>query len=152
MEAYIIIGQGAAGKSSLVRALTGVRNAEERLMARAAGGTFRLWARDSSLQEARISPSAFIAEVTGRAVDAALCTLWPRRCRSKGVVYPDANGYISAFQTAGWLVKNAVIVYGGGPPVVVPLPPGGGAASFVNARTVPFNTTAAAVRAHWGWV
>jgi len=153
MDVYIIIGNPSVGKSSLVRALTGIRNADERLMARQVGNTFSLWAKDSSLQEASIDPAAFIADVAARNVDAALLTLWPRSRRSQGIVYPDDAGYIRDFQNAGWQVQPVVILDRGQPPApVVNLPNGVTSTNFSNLQAIPFNSFAATVRTHWNWV
>lgn len=153
MDAYIVIGQASAGKSSLVRALTGIRNADRRLMARQFGSPFSLWAKDSSLQEASIDPAEFIADVTGRNVDAVLFTLWPRSRRSQNVVYPDAAGYIQDFQNAGWQIQPIAILDRGQPPApAVKLPNGIASTNFSNLPAIPFNSFVAMVRTHWNWV
>lgn len=152
MDTYIIIGRASVGKSSLVRALTGIRNADERLMASLGGTNFKLWAKDSSLQEARIDPLSFIADVTARNVDAVLLTLWPQSRTSGGVVYPDAAGYIREFVRAGWIIQPVVILNTGGPMIPVILPAGVLSTHISNVRTVPFNTFVGSVRAHWGWI
>jgi GTPase SAR1 family protein len=152
MDAYIIVGKASVGKSSLVRALTGIRNADKRLMAKPSAPNFTLWAKDSSLQEARINPQSFIAEVTFQNVDAALCTLWPRSCRSKGIVYPDAARYIRVFQTAGWNIQPVILLDNGSSTFSVSFPGTVLSSRFSNVRTNPFNSFAALIRAHWGWI
>ena len=151
MDAHIIIGRASVGKSSSVRILTGIRNNGRRLMARPAGADFQLWAKDSSLQEAGITPQEFIATVTEQNVDAVLLTLWPQGRRSKGVQYPDAAGYIDDFIAAGWKIRPVVLLSSSGSTLTVSLPAGTRSAHFVNDHAVPFNTFAGTLRAYWGW-
>lgn len=146
MDAYIIIGHPSSGKSSLVRALTGLRNDGKQLMARKTEAPFNLWAKNSSLQEARVSPQEFIDDIARQKVDAALCTLWPRSCRSHGITYPDAFGYVQAFQAAGWDIQPIVILAINDLQISVSLPDGVRTEVFRNYKTKPFNPLAASVR------
>lgn len=152
MDAYIIIGNGGVGKSSLVRALTGVRNTDRRLMASVNVPNFLLWAKDSSLQESRVAPGKFIADAVAQGVDATLCTLWPRSAISKGIVYPDASGYIQDFQAAGWNVQPVVLLDDGVSILSLALPATVISRGFSNLRSTPFNSLAASVRTYWGWI
>jgi len=151
MDAYVIVGNASTGKSSLVRALAGIRNEDRRLMAYATTGTFVLWAKDSSLQESRILPSDFIATVALNRPEAVLCTIWPRGCTSKGITYPNCAGYLQAFIAAGWTIKPLVVLDSGLPPTMPPLPSSVAVTSFSNLRTNPFNNFAASIRSHWNW-
>lgn len=151
MDAYIIIGEAEVGKSSLIRALTGIRNDDERLISLRGGPDFQLWAKDSSLQEASVEPRDFISEATGKMVDAVLCALWPKSRRSKGVTYPDELGYLQAFHAAGWTIQPIVVLAKGGNHPTVRLPVGVTSTNFSNIRTSPFNSFSASVRLHWGW-
>lgn len=151
MDAYVIVGNASAGKSSLVRALTGIRNQDQRLMAYAATGNFVLWAKDSSMQEARILPQDFIDTATLHRPDAILCTMWPRGCTSKGVSYPNCTGYLQEFIAAGWTIKPLVVLNGSSPPVLPELPATVTWSPFSNLRTTPFNELAASIRNHWNW-
>jgi len=152
MNAYIIIGNPSAGKSSLVRALTGIGKADTRLLATLSGMHFTLWAKDASLQEKRVSAQKFISDVVGKGVDATLCTLWPRSSTSKGIVYPDALGYIRDFQAVGWIVQPLVLLDHGSSTLSITPPPPVTARNFSNIQTAPFNSFAASVRVYWGWV
>ena len=151
MDAYVIVGSASAGKSSLVRALAGIRNKDRRLMAYATTGTFVLWAKDSSLQESRILPQDFIATVALHSPDAVLCTMWPRGCTAKGVSYPNCAGYLQEFIAAGWTIKPLIALDNGAPPAMPTLPATVVGSSFSNLRTNPFNEFAASVRKHWNW-
>lgn len=151
MDAYIIIGIQSVGKSSVVRGLTGIRNEDERLMATQFGTTFTLWAKDSSLQEAGISPIDFIADVSARNVDSVLLSLWPRSKRSREILFPGPDLYIQAFQKAGWKIQPVAILDRGQPPMVT-LSTGIQSNRFSNLSSMPFNSLVARVRAYWNWV
>jgi hypothetical protein len=151
MDAYIIIGIQSAGKSSVVRGLCGIRNEDKRLMATQFGTTFLLWAKDSSLQEASISPTDFIADVSTKKVNSVLLTLWPRSKRSREVLYPGPDLYIQAFQQAGWQIQPVAILDRGQMPNFV-LPAGVKSNQFQNLPSMPFNSLVARVRSCWNWV
>lgn len=151
VDAYIIIGQDSVGKSSLVRALTGIRNHDKRLMTRLVGPDFCLWAKDSSLLEAEVDPAAFVAEINGKGVNAVLLTLWPRSRKSKGTTYPDAATYIQVFVAHGWSIQPVVLLDRWGTAPSVTLSPGIGSSHFTNSSNAGFNTLAALVRTYWGW-
>lgn len=151
MQAYIIVGEASAGKSSVVRALSGVRNSDERLMARTSGHRFSLWAKDSSLQEARITPQEYIREARRRNKDAVLLTLWPRAVRPRSGNphrFPNAHGYIQEFLLAGWRIQDVVTL--NNPPGLT-LPAGVTSTNFNNVHTNPFNVFTASIRANWNW-
>lgn len=159
MKAYIIIGCTASGKSSLVRALTGVRNKGRRMMEDVNGANFELWAEDSSLQEACIPPDKIIAEVNSLGVDAVLLTLWPQGRKSKKKPCPSAAGYLSAFQAAQWTLQTVVLlsdlsnVSAARTRAMAGFVPPAGVQTFVASHRPPAsNKMAAQVRAVWSWL
>lgn len=149
MDAYIIIGRQRVGKSSVIRALTGLRGAGQRLMMPLSGPNFQLWTENMSLQETPIAPAAFISKIAAKPVQAVLIALWPRECNSRGITYPDHNAYIAAFTGAGWTIKHIVHLYSGtsAPPIGVSSP----FTSLTSSPALPFNKLAADIRLLWHW-
>ena len=151
VKTYIVIGDASAGKSSVVRALSGVRNSDERIMARTGGKKFSLWAKDSSLQEARITPQEYIGEAKLRNTDAVLLTLWPRAVSPRSGNpnrFPNAHGYIQEFLNEGWSIQDVVTLNN---PLTLSLPPKLSSTNFNNVHTNPFNVFVASIRANWNW-
>jgi hypothetical protein len=148
MDAYLIVGNPNTRKSSLARALTGGFNRSRRDIALAGGrGTLRLYARAGSLQDARSSPDDFVGEVARQRCDALLCCLLPAAHPHAPDQLPAAAAYVARFERAGWRIA-AIAVLG---------QDRGGLRSprlqqFPQAGTAPINVTAAAVRAHFGWM
>lgn len=152
MDAFIVIGNESTGKSSIVRSLTGIRNSDERLIKFSSGNIYKLWAKDSSLQEARITPQEFIQEAVQRNVDAVLLTLWPRQVTPRNPnqgPFPDAGGYIQEFITAQWNIQDIVTIDN---PTLLNIPPNINTRNFNNNHAQPFNILVNTIRAYWSWV
>lgn len=154
MDAFIIIGKESAGKSSLIRSLSGVGTFDKRIMETTANAVFTLWARHSSLQEALITPAQFITEVQNENVGAALLALLPRSStrtvpgRAKRVLFPDPYGYIRSFIAAGWNIQDIATI---NDPKISYLPPSLNVRNFTNSSAQPFNVFSASVRQYWHW-
>lgn len=148
MDAYLIVGNPNTRKSSLVRALTGCFNRSLRDIQPVDGRrALRLYARVGSLQDTRTGPDDFVAEVGRQRCDAVLCCLLPAPHPHAPDDWPAAADYVDRFERAGWRIA-AIAVLG---------QDRGGLRSprlqqFPQAGTAPINATAAAVRAHFGWV
>jgi hypothetical protein len=148
MDAYLIVGNPNTRKSSLVRALTGAFNRSLRdIQPLGRGRPLRLYARVGSLQDRHMSPDDFVAEVGRVRCDALLCCLLPAAHPHAPDQLPAAAAYVARFERAGWRIA-AIAVLG---------QDRGGLRSprlqqFPQAGTAPINVTAAAVRAHFGWM
>lgn len=148
MDAYLIVGNPNTRKSSLVRALTGAFNRSLRDIQPADGRrALRLYARAGSLQDTRTGPDDFVDEVARQRCDALLCCLLPAAHPHAPDDWPAAAAYVERFERAGWRIA-AIAVLG---------QERGGLRSprlrqFPQSGTAPINVTAAAVRAHFGWV
>lgn len=148
MEAYLVVGNPHTRKSTLVRALTGAFNRSLRDIQPLSGRPpLRLYARVGSLQDRLTTPDDFVAEVGRLRCDALLCCLLPAAHPHAPTELPAAAAYVARFERAGWHVA-AIAVLG---------QERGGLRSpwlrqFPQAGTAPINVTAAAVRAHFGWL
>jgi hypothetical protein len=146
MNAYLLIGGNHTRKSTLLRCLTGCFNRSVRDIELLRGGSVKLYARVAALQASRTEPGEFIAEVAAtRCSDVAL-VLWPEANPLDAKRYPDAAGYIAAFQAAGWKIAKVAVV--GAHPLALKLP---GVARFSNVLHQPINTSAQLIRSHFGW-
>jgi hypothetical protein len=164
---WVIVGEGDAGKSTTVRALTGARDQELFSIAAAGGGIIpNTFIMPTSLQEFGVLPADFISRVAGNywqrkgagpvqpgefpfgmPFDNVLLSL--RENAMNGC--PAANDYLAAFAAAGWHVQSPIINLAmSGPSYRAPAPhitldvdggPG-----------VPANRKASAIRAAWGWL
>jgi len=146
MDAYFIVGEPNARKSSILRSLTGCANRSIRDIRLANGRNIRVYARVSSLQESETTPQQFIAEAGSKGVDAVVFCLWPYANSKKPAAYPDAASYVAAFQQASWnFIACAVL---GGTRFRPNTPR---VHTFPGAVVDPINVTAAAVRQHYRW-
>jgi hypothetical protein len=147
MDAYIIIGNPNTRKASVVRSLTGCFNRSVRdIMPLGAKSSMRVYARVGALQETRTAPEDFLVEVGSKRCKAVLLCLSPSARPNEPGLYPDAQGYLTLFNAAGWRI-HAIAVLGQN---------AGGVRSpnlqqFIQAGIAPINVTAHAVRAHFGW-
>ena len=159
MDIYLVIGDPGVGKSSLVRALTGVRATRHsvdsiRTMEYATLATpphFTIWAKDASLQEVDIPPEKIIDHVKKLRVDAVLLVLWVNGRRSKGRPQQSASVYINKFLAEGWSIKNVAQIVGG-IASSISLPAGVICHTFTNLKSAPFNRFVSNVRASWNWI
>ena len=116
------------------------------------GNTYEMWAKDSSLQEARITPQDFIQEASQKNIDAVLVTLWPRRVTPRTGNqnrFPDAGGYIQEFINAGWNIQDLVTLDN---PILQNIPGGINTRNFNNNHAQPFNSLVSGIRNYWSWI
>jgi hypothetical protein len=147
LDVYLIIGNSNTRKSSVVRSLTGCFNRSVRDVALHGGkGAVRLYARAGALQETRTTADDFLAEAARTRCAAVLCCLLPSANPNDPEAFPQAQGYISSFEAAGWRIR-AVAVLGQNDGDVRHAH----ARQFTQAPTTPINLTARDVRLHFGW-
>ena len=147
MDLYVIIGNPNTRKSSLIRSLTGCFNRSLRDIQPVDGKTaLRLYARVGSLQDTRTTPQAFAEEVARVRCDAVLCALAPTAYPHQAALYPDAVAYLAHFKSEAWRLRSIAVLGQNAGDVRSPV-----LRQFAQATTWPINTTARAVRAHFGW-
>lgn len=147
MDAYLIVGEPNARKSSVLRALTGCANRSVRDIRLASGLDVEMYARVSSLQESKTTPAQFINEASTKGPQTVVFCLWPFANPLPAAKCPDADGYIAAFQRAGWnLIACAVLGHTTYRPTMQRV------RHFPAATGDPINVTAAAVRSHFRWL
>ncbi len=143
---YAIIGDGSTRKSSTSRALTGVGQRKQVSVA-TVSGPLDIFVCIQSLQEAGISPQAFIAEVTNGGYQNALVTLWD----SPGNGHPAGSTYLQDFANAGWSIQQIVVL--GVSQLLHPLSNAMPQPNYVaNATAIPVNQIASHARGWWGWL
>jgi len=150
---FIVVGDANAGKSALIRCLTG--------LSRRRDGTWRVATEQnpdmpifvliSALQESENyarTPAQFIKDVNEKGFENVLVPL--RRSRSRG--FPDCYEYINAFHNAdGWEIMQIVVLGEGFEENRLP-------AGLLNLLVInlpqenPANHNAANVRRQWGWI
>jgi hypothetical protein len=100
------------------------------------------YVQPQSLQEAGVSPTAFIQRVKKAGVDAAIVALRFSQVRGQ----PSATGYIRAFQQAGWKIAGHAVL---GQAQTLP---GLSGIAILNAPNLPSNEVARQIRGNWGFV
>ena len=145
-DAYLLIGNSNTRKASLLRSLTGCFNRSLRDIELLNGKPMRLYVRVAALQESRTDPADFIAEVGRARCTAVAFALLPEANPLDSERWPDAHAYIAAFKAAGWNLRRTALLG------AHPIKPGlVDTARFPNVLHQPINTSAAALRAHFGW-
>jgi hypothetical protein len=148
VDAYIVIGNPNTRRASLIRSLTGCFNRSVRDIALRDGkAVIRLYARAGSLQETRATAADFIAEAGKSRCAAVLCCLSPDQSSSHADLYPPAQDYLAAFESAGWKLRAIAVLGQNAGGVRGPL-----LRQFPLAPTAPINLTSRAVLDHFGWV
>jgi hypothetical protein len=145
-EVYAVIGEANTRKSSTVRCLTGV--SQRRLVTvMTATGPIDIFVQIQALQEATISPAAFIGSVANANYPRVLVPLRDTGFNGQ----PPGADYIAQFMGAGWPIHQIVVLGAGNPSH--PLPAGTPNANFVpGSANAPVNQTAAQIRGWWGWL
>lgn len=147
MKLYLVVGHRHTRKASVARALTGgVGRSVRDVQPETGGSPFGLYVRCNALQEAKLSPAAFISEAQARRCTAVLACLWPQADPMAPQQHPDAAQYLAAFRAAGWVLQKVAVL-------------GQDAGGFKGAQTLhlpfastqPVNATARAVRQHFRW-
>lgn len=146
VEVFIILGDRNKGKSSVIRALSGVGRAKAVEIA-TFNGAFKTHVELQSLQESGILPVNFIAKIHAAKHKRVLVALW---LKGKNPQLPSGQSYIEQFVHAGWRISEiAILGVGNAPlnlPKNVPSP-----MFFPNSLISPVNSTASSVRAQWKW-
>jgi hypothetical protein len=146
---YVILANANTRKSSTARALTGV--AQRKCVTVATNsGDIDVFVQISSLQESKIMPADFIAEIVSGRYQNVLVTLWVSQRVTSGGAYPAGVNYLQAFVAAGWTIEQIVVLgtstFAG---VAAGMPP----PRFVpDSHTTPLNLIASHVRGWWQWV
>jgi len=173
MDAYIIIGDANARKSSTMRCLTGCFNRSNRDIEIAplapnsttSAKVIQVYARVSSLQETDkgILPWEFEQEVLDRVkshghLDAVAFCLWstaqvwhrPPGQNGGTITCPPASGYIQYLQntTTNFNWRIAAVAVLGNPNIVATYP---NSVHFPRSPAQPINVTAQDVRRHFNW-
>jgi len=106
IKVYIVAGEENAGKSRVTRHLTGLHRSTITELATIAGNCIKAYVEISSLQEKGISPSTFIAKITGiqlyQSFSAVVVTL---RTDNRAQIPILADVYIDEFKKAGWDIE-----------------------------------------------
>ena len=148
MDLYLVCGNPNTRRASVVRALTGCFNRSMRDIELVGGAApLRLYARVGSLQETRTGPADFADEVGATRCNAVLCCVAPGANLGQPDRYPAAPDYLDHFKGQGWRVRGIAVLGQNGGGLRSPL-----LRQFPQSGTAPINTTAAAVRRHFGWV
>lgn len=144
-EIWIIIGKGSVGKSTAIRALTGaarvcITNVQTHQ------GTLRdVFVQIRSLQEKKITPSAFI-----RAHKNDRFILLSLRIDALGI-YPNGITYIQDFIKNNWIIREIVVL--GTNTLPYTLPRGLPTPLYIpNSRHIPANQVASQIRGVWNWL
>ncbi len=149
---FIVIGNAHAGKSSLIRCLTGLgrKKDEPWRVATEQNPNMPIFVLISALQESEnyaMTPAQFIEEVNEKEFENVLV---PLRISSSGA-FPDCYEYINAFHNACWEIIQIVVL--GEKFEVDKLPAGLPIPLIINSsRENPANQNAANVRNKWGWI
>ena len=146
MDAYVIVGRPNTRKSTIMRSLTGIHNRGRRDIALLDGMRIEVYARVSSLQESRTTPSEFVREVSQQRCDAVAFCLWPDANFQSPNDFPDAHSYLRMFRDAGWNIVRVAVL---GQAVSEPSYPN--VEFFPTSQSAPVNQTAQGVRRHFGW-
>jgi energy-coupling factor transporter ATP-binding protein EcfA2 len=147
VEVYLVIGQKNSGKSTVISALTGVRQIQIRwkILYQINADPVETFIHPRSLQEYPKTPIKFIKEVAASGVTKVFVAL-----REYGIGqslrYPNAQTYVDEFERAGWVIK-AQAQLAGARPVVTKHP---SLTSTVCGRPwIATNATAAIIRKAW---
>jgi hypothetical protein len=147
---YFIIGEGGVGKSTLIRCLTGIRQAGRPNLRLATGIDVPLWAWMRSMQEMAppMSPNDVLADITSPQEAAFEYYLIPLRLNAM-YGYQSAQDYIDLLGLHCIIMGAAVLSANGVvPTLTVPVPQ----INIPLSHTIPANGNASTVRRGWGWM
>lgn len=144
-EIWVIMGHGATGKSSTIRALTGVRDVRSTDVQKVHGTLNNIYVEPRSLQEKGISQSDFTVDHNNDTY--ILCSL---RINSRAQ-YPNGLTYIQEFIKNNWRIRGITVLgtlpYALPPNVLTPL--------YIPTSTqarMPPNQIAHRIRSVWNWL
>jgi len=154
---FIVVGHTGSRKSSTIRALTGTGPPKIYQVRITNDEILNIYVHHSSLQEARISPAAFITQVEKFVEECVeefesdpdvLVAL--RTSSSQNREFPEAREYASQFMQAGWQIAGVVYLHGGPrSPLIAdtPVP-----IQFYGSKNMANNEITHQIRAEWGWL
>jgi hypothetical protein len=126
VEVWAVVGDADTGKSSTIRALTGVsRNQVHWGVCFLIGGEGEMidtLVHPGGLQEAGKMPEEFIDEVIAAGVDRIIVALRYNKKRWKSKNCPNAAAYFTAFNQSGWRIRGYAVL--GGRPTLPQFPEG----------------------------
>ena len=106
---HVILGDANTRKSSTARALTGVAQRKSVNVATNTGD-IDVFVQISSLQESKIMPADFIAEIVSGGYQHVLLTLWVSPRATSDGIYPAGVNYLLVFIAAGWTIVQIVVL------------------------------------------
>ena len=146
-EIFVIMGRVGIGKSSTIRALTGLFHGGKTDVQTVQGTLKNIYVEIRSLQEKGILPSKFISDHNND----TYILLSLRIDSFKG--YPNGLTYLQAFINNNWQVKEITIL--GNSPLPYSLPPGIPTPLHIPTSTqarIPANQIAHQIRNVWNWL
>lgn len=145
---YLILGDGKMGKSTLIRHLTGIREASLVDIALSGNQTIALWAWMRSAQEMPKSPAEIVSLIGN--FNSAHCTdiLLPLRILPANY-QPGYLSYVNAIASAGHSIVQSIVLTNQAhvAPTFQQISPN----IISNSLSQPSNVIAANVRALWNW-
>ena len=147
---FFVMGEGSVGKSTLIRCLTGIRQASRRSIRIAPGVDVPMWVWMRSMQELNpiMNPNDVLTDIFAPGEASFEYYLIPLRMRSL-YGYPPAQDYIDllgqrcTIMGAVALSADATFI-----PLTLPVP----LITIPFSKNNPANANAATVRAGWGWI
>lgn len=145
-DIWIIMGHGDIGKSSTIRALTGVPRRKHTEIETVQGVMNRVWVEIRSLQENKISPTKFRRDHNNDRY-----ILVNLRIDTYGI-YPNGLAYLQDFINNNWQIRGISVL--GSNPLPYSLPSGIPTPlhipTTIHAR-IPANEMAHRIRNVWNW-
>lgn len=108
MDIYVLVGNEATRKSTLIRCLTGCYNRNIRDIMFENGSSIRLYAVTNTLQAMHLTSEDFMKEAERTHCQAVLLEIWPKAHPANPIKYPDALTYLNDFLIDGWRIKKVV--------------------------------------------
>jgi Fe2+ transport system protein B len=143
---YCVIGNANSGKSSIIRALTGLgsHNRSKKVTITFLNNTLHeFFVQTSAAQEKNLDVSRLIREINRGNCEYNLIALRFDRPSS----FPNYLSYLSRFETEGWNIKKIVLL--GNHELLTQYNPI--LLRFNNPQNQTINKNAADIRKNWGW-
>lgn len=147
---YLIIGDGRVGKSTLVRSLTGIREASRVPIQLACGSVINVYAWMRSAQEISMDADEVVRQITRPDESAFTDYLLPLRILPANHIADGYQDYISKLEAAGCVIQRRVFVFSAAPTMEVSCSES--TAVVANSMSNPANLNSHIVRKVWGWL